>query len=272
MTIIERAIDAARAKVAGQPATARERSSGSRRRPSPPGPTEAIAFTRLVDGGNLMTEAKDRSVFEQFRRLKRPLLQAAFGPLAAPGTQVIMVTSPLQNAGKTFVSSNLAWVLAMEKDREVLLIDMDNAHQSLTRQLGMTDRPGLFDMINDETMEARQAIYATDMPGLSVLPAGLTATDSLERLNSARCREVFLQIIAADNSRILILDAPPLLVTHEGPAIASIAGQVLLVVAAGETAKSGLTRSLELLDRQKPIGLILNKAPGKAGPDFYYPT
>ena len=105
---------------------------------------------------------------------------------------------------------------------------------------------------------------------LSVLPSGQKVADSLERLNSSRCRETFRQILAGDPSRILILDGPPLLMTNEGPSVAALAGQILLVVEAGVTPKSSITTSLELLDLEKPIGMILNKTPGRLGPDFYY--
>ena len=135
-----------------------------------------VPIPRLGAGGSLVTEGADRKVYEQFRRLKRPLLQCAFGPLATTGSQLIMVTSPMQGAGKTFVSINLGYVLALEKDRNVLLIDTDNLHPTLTRQVGLTGRPGLYDLIRDPAMTPEQAICLTDIPGLWVLPAGNTAT------------------------------------------------------------------------------------------------
>ena len=123
-------------------------------RPTHEAPDQVVAFPRLDTGGSLVTEIADPKVYEQFRRLKRPLLQCAFGPLATPGTQTIMITSPLQGAGKTFVSSNLAYALALEKDRNVLLIDTDNANPTLTRQMGLTGRPGLYDLISDTATDA----------------------------------------------------------------------------------------------------------------------
>lgn len=275
MTIIERAIQAARAKAAArppEPPKAVDRESVVA--PPPPVPaaaSETVSFTKLGTSGGLVTESADRKVFEQFRRLKRPLLQCAFGPLAEAGSQIVMVTSPLQGAGKTFVASNLAHVLAMEKDRTVLLVDTDSANPSLTRQFGLQGEPGLFDVINDSKVALKQAICRTDVPGLYVLPAGRTASDSLERLNSDRCREALAEILANHPGGVVILDAPPLLVTNEAPAVAALAGQFLLVVASGVTPKSTITKSLELLDETKPIGLILNKATGHGELGSYYP-
>lgn len=277
MSIIERAIEAARATAALKRAEAPVPATLPAARPAAPArpvhdPARMVAFTRLANQGELITETANRGIFEQFRRLKRPILQSAFGPLAKPGMEVIMVTSPLPNAGKTFVSGNLAYVLAREKDRRVLLVDMDNAHRSLTRSLGLDDRPGFFDVINDEALSLDEVTYGTEMPGLYVLPTGLSAPDSLERLNSARCREIIARIMTDDPARILLLDSPPLLVTNEGPAIVNLAGQVLLVVEAGVSTQSGILKSLDLLDHDKPIGLILNKTPGNPGESLYYPA
>lgn len=278
MTIIERAIQAARAKAAAtgtETEPAREARGTSRvtplPRPTHDAPEQTIPFPRMDTGGSLVTEGTDPKVYEQFRRLKRPLLQCAFGPLATPGTQTIMITSPLQGAGKTFVSSNLAYALALEKDRNVLLIDTDNANPTLTRQMGLTGRPGLYDLISDTGLGLEQVVCRTDVPGLWLLPAGKTATDSLELLNSRRCQEIFQQLAERDPNGIIILDAPPLLITNEAPAVTALAGQFLLVVEAGVTPRSSVTRSLEILDTKKPVGLVLNKARSHGELGSYYP-
>lgn len=281
MSIIERAIKAARSKAPAadtEPTSAKQRKGAAQvhrvtplARPVHSSTAEPVAFPQFSTGGSLVTETADRRVYEQFRRLKRPLLQCAFGPLAAPGSQIIMVTSPLQGVGKTFVASNLAFVLALEKDRNVLLIDTDNANPTLTRQLGMTGRPGLYDLLGNPEMTLEQAVCPTDVPGLWVLPAGTTAADSLELLNSQRCQETFQNLVDRDPGGLIIFDAPPLLVTNEAPAVTVLAGQFLLVVEAGRTPRSSVTHSLELLDQKKPVGLVLNKAPDRGNPGSYYP-
>jgi receptor protein-tyrosine kinase len=278
MTIIERAIQAARARAAASAEQIPEQAShvGSRvtplARPAHESSGPVVSFPRLDTGGSLVTEIADLKVYEQFRRLKRPLLQCAFGPLATPGTRTIMITSPLQGAGKTFISSNLAYALALEKDRNVLLIDTDNANPALTRQLGMAGRPGLYDLLSDPQLTLEGVVCRTDIQGLWVMPAGKIATDSLELLNSNRCQEIFSQLAARDPGGIIILDAPPLLITNEAPAVTVLAGQFLLVVEAGVTPKSSVTRSLGLLDAKKPIGLVLNKARGHNELGSYYPN
>jgi receptor protein-tyrosine kinase len=271
MKIIERAIQSAAPKggrKTGADSGHAARHSGQRTTAT----GEVVKFTSHVygSGGSLVTDAMDRPIYEQFRRLKRPLLQAAFGPQAESGLHVIMVTSPLPGAGKTFVSTNLAYVMAMEKDRNVLLIDMDNIRRSLTIQQGLEGRPGIFDIIGDEQLPLDEAIFHADLPGLSIIPAGKPGPDSLERLTSSRCQEIFRHIRTSDPTRLVILDAPPLLASSDGPLVGALAGQSLLVVEAGVTAKSSVQKSISLLNGSKPIGLILNKTPGEIDGGLYY--
>ena len=104
------------------------------------------------------------------------------------------------------------------------------------------------------------------------MPAGKTAPDSLELLNSYRCKEICSTRRARPRRDHHILDAPPLLITNEAPAVTVLAGQFLLVVEAGVTPKSSVTRALGMLDAKKPIGLVLNKARGHNELGSYYPN
>jgi Mrp family chromosome partitioning ATPase len=75
--------------------------------------------------------------------------------------------------------------------------------------------------------------------------------------------------------RIIILDSPPLLLTSEAQALASQVGQVALVVEAGRTTQSALQHTIESLDRNKAINVILNKTRrwtrgGYYGSDYGY--
>lgn len=258
MSFIERSIETSSWNKPGSKAAERRPA-----RPEAATPGERIAFASrtIARGGELITEGAHQGIFEQFRRLKRPLLQVAFGPLASPGFNVLVVTSPVPGVGKTFVATNLAHTMALEKGFQVLLIDMDSTRHKLTSQLGLDGQPGFYDVINDDGVPLNQAVRDTDVPGLSILPAGIPAPDSLERLHSARCRDIFQQIISSRYYRLVILDSPPLLVGSDGPAVLAYAGQTLLVVEAGVTPKSTIGKAVEMLDRDKPTGLILNRAP-----------
>ncbi|MET0982162.1 MAG: chromosome partitioning ATPase, partial [Telluria sp.] len=77
----------------------------------------------------LVTAASGRTrLLEDFRVIKRPLLQRAFSQAkGARPNNLIMITSSLPGEGKTYCAINLAMSIAMELDHTVLLVDADVA-------------------------------------------------------------------------------------------------------------------------------------------------
>ena len=69
--------------------------------------------------------------------------------------------------------------------------------------------------------------------------------------------------------RIVILDSPPLLVTNEARVLASLVGQIALVVCAGHTPQRAVAEALESIDDSKAVNLILNRATSGIGEAQY---
>lgn len=224
-------------------------------------PETTAAFAPLVANGFLQLEPGDPASRSELRHLKRSILQCAFGPLADAGANVVMITSPMPGAGKTFLSANLAQALAMERDRTTLLIDADDTRATLSRALGLHGVPGFFDVMHDPKLPLEACLYGSDIPGLEFVPAGSRFDDSLELLTSNRARELINRLAHENRNRLVVIDCPPLLGTPNAVALSGLAGQILVVVEAGETSQPTITQALELLNRDKPIGLVLNKVP-----------
>lgn len=238
-------------------------------------PAGRIRFTDLWSSGFLPVEPSDHGVLLEMRHLKRAVLQGAFGPAAESGTNLVAITSALPGAGKTFLSAGLAQALTLERDRTALLIDADDARASITRAVGLHGQRGLFDCLHEQVPDLGSATHATDLPGLQFVPAGMNYPDSLEMLTSRHAHELFARLSAEDPARVIVIDCPPLLGTPNSAALAALAGQVIVVVEAGSTNGAALGQALELLNRQKPIGLVLNKVPRSrllksAGGSYYY--
>jgi exopolysaccharide/PEP-CTERM locus tyrosine autokinase len=205
--------------------------------------------------------ATDPLFINQFKHLKRAIIQSAFGPLAESDSNIVIITSALPNAGKTFISMNLAQSMAQERDRKVLLVDTDNIKSTLTTTLGLNDKDGFFDVLDKPDLRLEDVILPTMMPNLEFLPTGARYTDSTELVDSRRAKNLLERIASEDSDRLIIFDAPPLLATSDAPALAGLAGQFLLVVEAGSTTQSDLAAALEFFDDDKKVGLILNKSP-----------
>lgn len=264
MSIIEKAIQSA----AGQ-ATARKDMPAEALAPRQPEP--AVSFDLLRSKGMLTTRDASPRAMEQIRRIKRPVLTNAFGPLAAENGNLVMITSPNPGAGKTFIAMHLARSLTVDRDYHVLLVDADNAKATLTRGLELDETRGLFDLL-DETSKTPldELALGTELPGLAVIPSGRHYHDSEELLAGRRAGAAFRELAQRDAARVVILDCPPLLASPDALAIAGLAGQIVLVVGAGVTDEAGLNRALELLSGlEKPVGIIFNQAPLSSWmPDF----
>jgi len=212
-------------------------------------------FKRQLD------KSSDNQLFiSQFRQLKRSVIRAAFGPLAEPGSNIVIITSPLPNAGKTFITMNIANAMSNERDRKVLLIDADNAKHSLTDELELGDRTGFFDLLNDKSLHVNDFIIKPRIPRLEVIPTGHRYSDSAELLSSRRAIDLLKQLAKQDPDRLIIFDAPPLLATSDAPALSDLGGLFLLVIDAGTTTHNQLEQALQIFSEKDTVGLILNKA------------
>jgi exopolysaccharide/PEP-CTERM locus tyrosine autokinase len=216
--------------------------------------------------------SQERQLAGEYRQIKRPLIANALGrgvPKLVNGHR-IMVASAMPGDGKTFTSINLALSFAMEKDLSVVLVDADVAKAHLSRTFGIQNEPGLMDLLRDEHLDVETVLLPTDVPGLSLLPAGKNSEAATEMLASARMEIIANQISARNPNRIVLFDSAPLLVTSEAMALASVVGQIVLVVRAGVTPQRAVLDAIELLGEGKSIGLVLNQTDEQVRPGYYY--
>lgn len=237
------------------------------------GPKHHVSEAALIDGGLLSPVDQAAHVADEFRRIKRPLIANAFGAEQRTGQHgnVILITSALPKAGKTFCSVNLAVSMSLERDLNVLLVDADVAKPHITREFGLADEPGLIDLLLDEGRDINDMLVRTDLNDITILPAGRTHPQATELLASDRMSRIVHELATRYSDRIVLLDSPPLLITSEAHALASQVGQITLVVEAGSTTQQELTQALELLDDRKACNVILNKSrtwPWARGGDY----
>jgi len=225
----------------------------------------------LRDAGFLAPEDYDRQLAEEYRRIKRPLLANAFGigAVKVPYGNLIVVSSALSGEGKTHTCLNLALSIAMEKDRTVLLVDGDVAKPTISTVLGVADRPGLLDVLENGHAALHEVMIRTDLPRLRLLPAGRPRPSATELLASDRMRELCHELSERYPDRVVLFDSPPLLSTSEAAAIAAAAGQVALVVASGITPRRAVRNALDHLNPELAVNVILNKQRQKSSEGYY---
>jgi len=251
---------------------------------APPGPSvdqvldpTSLARQISVDNATLRARGyfpemeKDREFADQYRRIKRPLIDRALQPgnAAVGEPRIIMITSALAGDGKTFTSINLALSMALERDISVLLVDTDVAKRHVSEIFGLDQRSGLLDALIDDNLDPESLIVPTTTRGLSILPAGKRVAGTAELLSSNRMRRIVTSLGARNPRRILLLDSPPLLMTSEARTLLKIAGQVVLVVRSGVTPRQAVQAAVALFDPKQAGGVVLNQAQGRS-PEGYY--
>jgi exopolysaccharide/PEP-CTERM locus tyrosine autokinase len=216
-----------------------------------------IDRAKLRVQGLIQPEGAVTTLLEEFRLVKRQILQAARG---SGNGQRVLVCSPLPGEGKTFCAVNLALAIAAEKDSEVVLVDADFGKPSVPKVLGVSAGPGLMDALADPTIRVEELVSPTDVAGLYLLPAGNPTQHDSEFLASARTAEVLARLTQGAPNRVVIFDSPPALAASPATELAGHVGQALVICRADQTGQSALEDALSLLSACPDIKLLLNAA------------
>jgi len=217
---------------------------------------EALRAAGLLSG---QPNAAQHRMREEIAMVQHQLLRQVDDTATATPVQrrIVLLASALPGEGKSFLSLNLAHGIASRGARPVLLVDADGKAESLTALLGAGGRPGLRELIAAATGRGTDFVLETAVERLSFLPSGLALpVDS----NAPRgtVAAAIQRLAAALPEHILILDSPACLSSSEATALAGVAGQVLLVVAAERTLRHEVEAALDALDACPVLRLVLN--------------
>lgn len=217
---------------------------------------------RLSERGFIDRPDSAHHIQEEFRHIKRKLLNNAFGATAKTlhHSNLVMVTSSNENEGKTFISINLALSIALEQNKTVLLIDADVLRPSLHRELGFEKKEGLLEYLLGDVPSLSEIIYSTSITNLKIIPAGRPHYLTNELLASERMEHLAKELAQRYSDRIVILDCPPILGVTETPVLSSLVGQAIVVVEESKTKIEDIKKAVSQLNENMAIGLVMNKA------------
>ena len=164
---------------------------------------------------------------------------------------IIMISGPSPEVGKSFISVNLATILA-QSNKRVLIIDADMRRGYLHKYFNHDNLPGLAEYLNtQQTLDS--IIKPTEIPHLDVITRGKSPVNPSELLSSAKFAAMFEQLSPMYDH--IIIDTPPVLAVTDGIIISQYAG-VNLVIA--RYAKSQM-KELELtVNRFEQVGVKVN--------------
>jgi len=221
-----------------------------------------LDLEKLALAGFVTPNAARSQIADQFRVIKRPLINNAMGKGAGSivNKNLVMVTSALPGEGKTFAAINLAMSIATELDCTVMLVDADVTRPSIMDVLGLPAGPGLLDLVQDESVDLSATLLRTSIDKLTVLPSGTAHPRATELLASDAMAKLLNEIARRYPDRIVVFDSPPLLLTTESRVLASHMGQIVMVVRAEETRQSDVIQALSTIEACPIRLMLLNQA------------
>jgi len=195
----------------------------------------------------------DSFVAEQFRTLRARIDSIS----QERPVRTIMLTSARKGEGKTIAAVNFALVTAMSVGRRVLLVDCDMREPQVHRTLGLRPETGLAEVLTDQA-SLDDAIIKVDGINLEVLPVRALPPNPAELLASPKMRQVVEEL--ARNYDTVVLDTPSTLGIPDSKSVSELTDGLLFVVRADQTPEEDVESALDVLDRRRILGLVLNDA------------
>lgn len=186
----------------------------------------------------------------------RSMRTAIHFALSSAKNNIIMVSGPAPEVGKSFISTNLATILAQSQKR-VLIIDADLRRGYLHKYFNQQAQPGLAEYLNGQT-ELSQVIKATEVSGLDVITRGKSPANPSELLSTTQFATMLNQL--SEQYDHILIDTPPILAVTDGIIISQHAGVNLVIARYAKTQMKELELTINRFEQAgvKVNGIILN--------------
>jgi non-specific protein-tyrosine kinase len=217
--------------------------------------TRRIDFDRDKVKDNRCVSLMKDSAKSRLYEVLRAQIQLAAGER---NLRTIMITSAEPGDGKTLTSINLACSFAKAHHQTVLLVDADLKKQQINQYLGIESPYGLIDyLLGDRTME--ECLVWPGIEKMVLLSGGQTLQDSSELLSSPIMKSFVQDVRDRYDDRFVFFDAPPVLAGADTMSLAQIVDGIVMVAETGKTSKDKFKKAVDLLPREKIIGVVMNR-------------
>jgi len=177
----------------------------------------------------------------------------------------LLITSSIPEEGKSLVSANITGALARKKDR-VLLIDGDMRRPTLASALGIGRLEGLAEWLQGNS-QLPSNIYHLREQGFWFMPAGSPPERPLELMQSGRLNLLMKQL--SEIFDWVVIDSPPVLPLADTSVWMRISDGVLLVARQGTSERKQIERSLEMLNKEQLLGVVMNGSTSTDPKNYY---
>lgn len=181
---------------------------------------------------------------------------------------VLMISGASPNAGKTFISSNLAATIALT-GKKVLFIDADLRKGYVHKMLGRKQGQGLSEVLSGQ-VAVEKVIEHVDDAAFDYIGRGLIPPNPAELLMHPRF-EALLKW-GAQNYDLVVIDTPPILAVTDAAIIGRYAGTSLMVARFEVNTVKEIEVSMKRFEQSGVVvkGCILNGVVKKASSYYGY--
>ncbi|MEM9440591.1 MAG: hypothetical protein AAGA73_09125, partial [Pseudomonadota bacterium] len=224
------------------------------------GPLE-LDWGALIDSGFTDPRDRGRPLPSHMDPIIRTLLRQALSDQASWRDRVILVTSPTERISKTTAAINFAFGLSTIGNHKAVLVDVDITGSGGVGRLGGADRLGITEALADDELAVDKLTIETGLDHLTLVACGRPDREIIDRFGSQRMLQI-LRFLTEDPATILVIDAPPILVSQEAAVLNVVAGQVVMAVEAGRTTADQIEHALQRLGDRHNVSLVLNASSG----------
>ncbi len=199
-------------------------------------------------------------IAEAFRQVRTALMT----PMERGGHRTLLVVGAQAHSGTSAVVNNLAIGMAVH-GKKVLVLDANYRRPAQHQLFGATPEPGLIEVLS-ESATFDEAVAQVESPPLDLLPVGHAPNAIPEIFESTKFKQLLDQLKGRYD--VILIDAPPALLTSDSTLMIKHVDAVAVVVRAMEDMKGMITRMVRQLDSQHTgdlLGVILNGVRSSAG-------
>jgi len=205
---------------------------------------QALLENSLQRGGqrlrSVLANARPKDVTVESLRSLRTSMQFT---LMDAKNRIVMLTGPMAGVGKSFLTVNLAVLLA-HSGKRVLMIDGDMRRGVLERYLGGAQENGLSELLSGQ-ISLEEAIRTSETENLSFISCGRRPPNPSELLMSPRLPQYLDGL--GKRYDVILIDTPPVLAVTDASIIGAYAGSTFFVM------RSGMHSEGEIIDALKRL-------------------
>lgn len=176
------------------------------------------------------------------------------------GNFLCLVTSLVEGGGASYVASNLAAAIALDKTKTSLIVDCNLYAPSADRLLATPADKGLTDFLDTYHLGVESIVHASGIPRVRVIPAGHKRLGGTEMLTTSRMRAFMDEVKHRYSDRFILLDSPPVSIySAETRILAELCDFVVLVVPAGRVSENQIHEGIAAIGRDRLAGMVFNR-------------